>query len=185
MSYLEVYDNTGFDELTALKNMTTEMSLLKPYANIVLKRLDKQLATLFFTLTFDAWVEYRRTIVHIKRKSASTQSPGQPLNHQVDVIDRSRRVDILRQAHQMFITAGHDGLRPEIIIARAMVLLSGLQPTQEMRIKMRTGFESMEEELQQLGDRLVEGGGDWVLGQAEPVSSVLAMFPRDDVSLWR
>jgi hypothetical protein len=184
MTYLELYDNPKFDELNALQNLARETSLLEPYAMILLSGLGRRIATNFFVTCFPTWIAYRREIVEAKRKHASTQSSEQTLHHHVAVMERSRYATRLRRARERFMDTGHDDLRPEVIIYQVFVLLQNSHNVLEIRDKVWTAFKGMEEELTRLGDQLMTGGGAWILGGFDSVSSVPGfLLPQDEISL--
>ncbi|KAF9697219.1 hypothetical protein EKO04_004854 [Ascochyta lentis] len=181
MSYLELYNDPKFDELAALKNLAGKLSILEQYSTNFHTRKGIDFATAFFVVTFPAWLMYRNDIVKAKRKLVSMQSPEQTSHHHVAVIERSRLATELRQAHDRFMRAGHDGLRSEQVIHRAFITLQNQHGNSQTAEDIRRGFKGMEDELKKLGDELMNEGGKWILSDFASVTNLKGLQPHTRV----
>ena len=162
--YLELYDDPQFDELTALNNLAREASLLERCTTVLHTQKGVKFATAFFVDSFPAWLVYRGEIVNAKRKYAGMRSSEKRAHHQLYLVERSRLAAKLRQAHERFMKAGHEDLRPEQVILQAFITFEDLPRGHQIAEAMRKGFKGMEDELRLLGDQLMNEGGRWILG---------------------
>lgn len=171
MTYLENHSDPEYDELVALTTLTRELSALKEYPRDLVAEVGTKFAAAFFTVSFPAWLSFRKEIVEVKRKYETVQSTaGTSHRHRV-VLERSRLAARLRQAHETFMDAGFVKLRPEEIIVQAMPLLMEKHEDSQGAEMIWQGFVSMEEELMTLSDRLMGSGGTkWVMGGFPPIS---------------
>ncbi|KAH6616727.1 hypothetical protein C7974DRAFT_416843 [Boeremia exigua] len=174
-SYLCNYHDLAFDEVVALKHLKHGLSLLDDDAISSPTQRSIELATAFLVLSFPAWLEYRREVVSVKRSYAAMQPPqNSPQQHRhLALLERSRLVTQLRQAHERLLEAGYDGLRPEQVIFQTMKMFLNVQNDSQMAQDIRDGFLSLEAELMKLGDQLMkDGGAKWVMGGSSSVSSL-------------
>lgn len=178
LSYLELYNDPHFDELAALKNLARECSLLEKHATRFHTRKGIDFATAFFVVCFPGWLLYRQAIVHVKRKFGSMQDSQEAMEHQVTVIERSRLATELRKAHEVFMAAGYDGLRPEQVIHRAFITLQNEHANSQTAEDIRMGFRGMEMDLKALGDELMDGGARWILGDLGSVTELKGLRPH-------
>lgn len=172
LSYLENHTDPTFNELTALENLSTELTLLSEHAPAQPSAQDYKLVNAFATVSFPAWLEYRTEIVTAKRKLAEMQTSAKTTQQrQLAVQERSRLASQLRQAREKFMGAGYSGLRTEQIIVRAVEALMGGTGVAQMQGDLRKALLGMDEELMELGDALMKvGGAKWVMGDFQPVS---------------
>ncbi|KZM28401.1 uncharacterized protein EKO05_0004868 [Ascochyta rabiei] len=183
MSYIELYSDPEFDELAALKNLAAKLSVLERYSTRFHTRKGVDFATAFFVVAFPAWLMYRSGIVKAKRSLAVMQSPEQTPHHHIAVMERSRLATELRQAHETFIRAGHDGFRPEQVIYRAFITLQNEHANSLTAENIRRGFKGMEDELKSLGDGLMNEGGKWIVGDFASVSNLRGLQPHTRVGV--
>ena len=162
--YLELYDDPQFDELTALNNLAREASLLERCTTVLHTRKGVKFATAFFVDSFPAWLVYRSEIVNAKRKYSGMKFSEKKAHHQLYLVERSRLAAKLRQAHESFMKAGHEDLRPEQVILQAFIIFEDVPRGHQVAEAMRKGFRGMEDELRLLGDQLMNEGGRWILG---------------------
>lgn len=178
MSYLELYKDPQFDELTALKNLARECALLEKHATRFHTRKGIKFATAFFVDAFPAWLLYRQDIANVKRKFTSMQCADEATHHHVEVMVRSRLATELRRAHDAFMRAGYGSLRPEQVIHRAFITLQNENANSSIAEDIRVGFKGMEEELAALADRLIDGGARWVMGDFSSITNFKGMGPH-------
>ncbi|KAJ4365969.1 hypothetical protein N0V95_000344 [Ascochyta clinopodiicola] len=186
MSYLELYNDPKYGELAALKNLAAKLSILERYSTRFHTRKGVAFATAFFIVAFPTWLMYRNDIARTKRRLAAMHSSEQTSHHHVAVMERSRLATELRQAHERFVGAGHDGLRPEQVIYRAFITLQNEHANSMKAEDIRRGFKGMEDELKSLGDELMDEGGKWILGDFASVSNLkgLQLHTRVGVGLY-
>lgn len=178
MSYLEMYHDPKFDELTALKNLAHELSILQDHAADFPAQKGIEFATAFFVVCFPAWLLCRQEIVNVKRSFAAMQPLEQAQSRQVALQERSRLATHLRQVHETFMRAGHAGMRPEQVILKAMIMLMNEHGHSWTAENVRRGFKGMENELKRLADQLMSGGARFVLGDHTSVVLLRNLRPH-------
>lgn len=181
-SYLEIYTDPSFNEVAALENLSHELSLLQSHTPTFHSTRASNLASAFLSTAFPAWLTYRTEVVTVKRQIAAMQSPtdAPQLHHHLVVLERSRLATQLRLARETFIAAGYGELRAEQVIAQAVEVGMGEWEQTEVRGGLRKGFVGMEEEVGELGDRLMRvGGATWVLGEFQAVGSLEGLREKD------
>lgn len=179
MSYLENFAEPNFNELAGLESITNELSIIRDYANGLDTKKVARLSTTAFVVTFSAWLSYRREIVEVKRKIAAMQPPEESLNRQVAIMERNRLATHLRKTYETFMGAGHDDLRPEQVIYRAMITLMNEHGDSKAAEDIRRGFMRMEDEFTGLGDQLIKvGGAQYVMGNFASVILLKDLQPH-------
>lgn len=179
VSYLENHSDPKYDELAALDNMDQELSALGRHTPILRSRQRDKLIAAFFTVAFPAWLAWREAIATAKRTHAAMLS-AEPAPHRYQVvIERSRLATQLRRAHEAFVGASAQERRPEEVVFQAVLLLVDEDGGSATARALREGFESLEEELIALADRLMESGGrQFVLRDFADVSSLEGLRAR-------
>ncbi|KAF3036049.1 hypothetical protein E8E12_004651 [Didymella heteroderae] len=172
MSYLENFAEPRFNELAGLEAIEKELPNVRNYANGLDAKLRARLSPTVFNITLPAWLAYRREIVEAKRKVAAMPPVAQAPSRQVAIMERNRLATQLRIAHENFMDAGYDDLRPEQIIYRAMVTLMNEHGNSQTAEGIRRGLRDMEAEFTGLGDQLMSGGMKYVLSGAASVATL-------------
>ncbi|KAJ4993034.1 hypothetical protein SVAN01_01386 [Stagonosporopsis vannaccii] len=148
LNYLENCIDPAFNELPALERLTHELSLLQ----IQTRTLTRQLTAMY----------------------EPRQHPQ--LHHHLVVQQRLRLATQLRLAREAFMAAGHGGLRAEQVIVKVVEPVMGRWWQGEVKTVLRRAFRGMEEEVGELGDRVMRGGGKkWVMGEFAAVDSLDGM----------
>lgn len=170
-SYLRNFVDPKFDELAGLTSIEGELPNVKHYASGLDAKQRVRLSNTVFTVTFPAWLAYRREIVESKRKMAAMPPLAQAPSRQVAIMERNRLATHLRKTHETFLEAGCDDLRAEQVIYRAVITLLKEHGNSHEAEDIRRGFARMEEELTMLGDQLMkDGGAKYVMGGAASVA---------------
>ncbi|KAJ4382158.1 hypothetical protein N0V86_002489 [Didymella sp. IMI 355093] len=182
MSYLENFAEPQFNELAALDSIEQELPVVRDYANGLDAKLRARVSTTVFFVTFPAWLAYRREIAEAKRKVAAMPSVAEAPSRQVAIMERTRLATHLRQTLETFVEAGHDDLRPEQIIYRAMITLMKEHGNSQTAEGIRKGFKAMEDEFMGLGDQLMKDGGiKYVMSGTASVASLKDLQPHTRV----
>jgi hypothetical protein len=172
MSYLENFAEPQFNELAGLEAIEKELPNVRNYANGLDAKLRARLSPTVFNFTLPAWLAYRREIAEAKCKVAAMPPVAQAPSRQVAIMERNRLATQLRMAHETFVDAGFDDLRPEQIIYRAMITLMKEHGNSQTAEGIRRGLKDMEDEVAGLGDQLMSGGMKYVLGEAASVATL-------------
>lgn len=172
MSYLENFAEPQFNELAGLEAIEKELPNVRNYANGLDAKMRARLSPIVFNITLPAWLAYRREIVEAKRKVAAMPPVAQAPSRQVAIMERNRLATQLRMAHETFVVAGYDDLRPEQIIYRAMVTLMKEHGNSQTAEAIRRRLKDMEDEFTGLGDQLMSGGMKYVLANTPSVATL-------------